>query len=50
MYVKDLFNLLINKKKKPLNTDFEIKNERQDCKIGTVWEGTCGRGEGEWRR
>jgi hypothetical protein len=28
-----------------LNIDFEINNERQDCKIGTVCgeEGTCGR-------
>jgi hypothetical protein len=27
-----------------LNTDFGIKNERQDCKIGTVWGDICGRG------
>jgi hypothetical protein len=33
-----------------LNIDFEIKNGRQDCKIGTVCEGgTCGSGEGERR-
>jgi hypothetical protein len=29
--------------RKPLNTDFEIKNEGQHCKIGTLeeylWEG-----------
>jgi hypothetical protein len=39
-----------------VNTDFEIKNEGQDCKIGTVGEGifACGReygggeGEGIW--
>jgi hypothetical protein len=32
----------------PLNIDLNIKNERQDCKIGIVCEGsTSGRGEGE---
>jgi hypothetical protein len=31
-----------------LNTDFGIRNERQDCKIGTVCvEGECHRDEGE---
>jgi hypothetical protein len=39
-----------NIEKPPLNIDLEINNERQDCKIGTVWTGTCGRGEGEQRR
>jgi hypothetical protein len=35
----------------PLNTDFGIKNERQDCKIGTgAARHTCGSEEGEWRR
>jgi hypothetical protein len=30
----------------PLNTDFGIKNERQDCKIGTVYgEYLWGKGE-----
>jgi hypothetical protein len=33
----------------PLNIDFGIKNERQDCEIGTVWS-TYGVGEGEERR
>jgi hypothetical protein len=30
----------------PLNIDLNINNERQDCKIGTVydWGGTGGRG------
>jgi hypothetical protein len=27
-----------------LNIDFGINNERQDCKIGTGWGNTCGRG------
>jgi hypothetical protein len=27
-----------------LNINFGIKNKRQDCKISTVWGGTCGRG------
>jgi hypothetical protein len=27
-----------------LNIDFGINNERQDCKIDTVWEGSYGRG------
>jgi hypothetical protein len=27
-----------------LNIDFEIKNERQQCKISTVLESICGRG------
>jgi hypothetical protein len=31
-----------------LNTDFGIKNERQEWKIGTAG-GTYGKGEGEWR-
>jgi hypothetical protein len=30
-----------------LNIDLNINNERWDCKMGTVWGGTCGRGEGE---
>jgi hypothetical protein len=34
----------------PLNIDFRINNERQDCKIGAVLGGTCGRREYEWRR
>jgi hypothetical protein len=29
-----------------LNTDLNINNERQDCKIGTVWGGSCGKGRG----
>jgi hypothetical protein len=33
-----------------LNTDFGIKNERQDCKIDTLGGGAYGKGEGEWRR
>jgi hypothetical protein len=27
----------------PLNIDLNINNERQDCKIDTVWGSTCGR-------
>jgi hypothetical protein len=35
----------------PLNTNLNINNERQDCKVGTVcMGGTSGREEGEWRR
>jgi hypothetical protein len=36
----------------PLNTDLNINNKRQDCKIGTVCGGgkSCGTGEDEWRR
>jgi hypothetical protein len=30
----------------PFNIDFGINNERQDCKIGTVWGSTCGRRKG----
>jgi hypothetical protein len=30
----------------PLNIDFGINNERQDCNIGTGWRSTCGRGRG----
>jgi hypothetical protein len=33
-----------------LNTDLEINNERQDCKIGTVCGDTYRREEDEWRR
>jgi hypothetical protein len=29
----------------PLNTDFGINNERQDCKTGTVWGVFVGRGK-----
>jgi hypothetical protein len=36
----------------PLNIDFGIKNERQDCKIGTVcvcvWRVICKRGWVNW--
>jgi hypothetical protein len=28
----------------PLNIVFGIKNERQDCKIVTMWGSTCERG------
>jgi hypothetical protein len=34
----------------PLNIDFGINNERQDCKIGIVGEGVLMGGECEWRR
>jgi hypothetical protein len=32
-----------SQRKKRLNIDFGLKNESQDCKIGTVGD-TCGRG------
>jgi hypothetical protein len=34
-----------NTVRNPLNIDFGINNERQDCKIGTLCVG-----EGEWKR
>jgi hypothetical protein len=35
----------------PWNIYLNINNnKRQDCKIGTVWGGTCGMGKCEWRR
>jgi hypothetical protein len=37
-----------NTLRQPLNINLDIKNERQDCKIGTVC--VLVRGEGEGRR
>jgi hypothetical protein len=34
----------------PLSLDLDTNNERRDYKIGSVEGGTCGRGEGKWRR
>jgi hypothetical protein len=34
----------------PLNINLNVKNENQDCKVGTVCGGILVGGEGEWKR
>jgi hypothetical protein len=33
--------MILEHQETPLNSDYGIKNERQVCKVGTVW-GYCG--------